>query len=404
MTAPIADPPAMATPPVTAVPRAVGIDALRGLVMVVMVLDHTRDFFTDPAINPTNLDQTTPALFLTRWVTHYCAPTFALLAGVGARLAGSRGHDPGRLARFLLTRGIWLIILEQTLEKFGLLFRVNPGFLLGLVLYSIGGSFILLSAFVAARVPGRVVGAVGLAIIVGHNLLDRLPTGSPGGSGLLSGLFLRPGIIALPGGLSAFVGYPLLPWFGVVAAGYGLGELYTIDPRRRRAALVILGLGMIGLFLTLRATGGYGDPRPWNGAGGGVRSALSFLNVTKYPPSLQFLLMTLGPALLALAALDGGVGRAGKPLLVFGRVPLFYYLLQWYVVHGMALAVALARGEPTGWLFVNEFPVVPPPSSVFALPAVYGWWLVAVAVLYGPCVWFANLKARHRRSIWLSYL
>jgi uncharacterized membrane protein len=372
--------------------------------MVVMALDHTRDYFGDMTVDPTNLEQASPALFLTRWITHFCAPTFALLAGAGARLAGVRRLDAKGLAWFLLTRGIWLIFLEQTVEKFGLLFRFDPWRFLGIVLWSIGGSFVLLSAFVAARVPAKVVGLIGMAIIAGHNLRDLLPPDALGPLQPLVDALLRPGPIRLSGVEVGFMLYPLLPWFGVVAAGYGLGGLYRLDAGRRRARLATIGLAAIGLFVALRAMNVYGDPRPWSVQGDGLRTVLSFVNCTKYPPSLLFLLMTLGPALVALAAFDRGVGAVGKPLATLGRVPLFYYLLQWYVVHGLALAAAYVRGEPTDWLFLDGFPVKPPPSSAFGLPAVFAWWLVAVAVLYAPCAWFDAYKRRHRGSRWLSYL
>jgi uncharacterized membrane protein len=372
--------------------------------MVVMVLDHTRDFFTDSSIDATDLSQSTPALFLTRWVTHFCAPTFALLAGVGVRLAARRGHDPAQLSRFLLTRGLWLIFLEQTVEKAGLLFQIRLSPLLGIVLWSIGGSFVLLSLFVVARMPAWVVGAVGLAIIACHNLLDLVPQDAAASIGpLLVGL-LRPGPIPLPAGLSAFVLYPLLPWFGVVAAGYWVGGVYGLESRRRRSMLTTLGWAAIALFVALRASGMYGDPRRWSTFSDGLTTVLSFVNCTKYPPSLQFLLMTLGPALLALAAVDAGVGKLGKPFVTLGRVPLFFYLLQWYVIHGLALLVAIARGEPTDWLFIDGFPIEPPPSSVFGLPATYAFWLLVLACLYLPCAWFANFKQRHRDWVWVSYL
>lgn len=391
-------------PPVGKASRLEGVDLLRGLVMVVMVLDHTRDYFADAAVSPTDLSQASAGLFLTRWVTHFCAPTFALLAGVGARLAGRRGLGSGALARFLLTRGIWLIVLEQTVEKFGLLFRFNPSFFLGIVLWSIGGAFVLLSAFVAARVPPKFVGGLGLVVVACHNLFDLVPPEVGGPLRPVLSFLLRPGLIQLPGGLSAFVGYPLLPWFAVVALGYWLGGVYDLESRRRRAALLTIGMAAIGLFMILRASNAYGDPGRWSSEGGASRTILSFVNCTKYPPSLLYLLMTLGPALLALAAFDQGIGPLGKPLATLGRVPLFYYLLQWYVIHGLAVSVALFRGEPTDWLFVDSFPIKPPASSAFSLPAVYGWWLVVLVILYFPCAWFDRYKRRNRGSAWLRYL
>lgn len=393
-------------PPTTPKPRVVGVDLVRGLVMVLMVLDHTRDYFADTSFDPTDLSRATPALFLTRWITHFCAPTFALLAGAGARLAGFRWQAPGTLARFLLSRGLWLIFLELTVVQFGILFRFNPNSPLCLVLWSLGGSFVLLSAFVALPLPAWVVGVSGLVIIAGHNLLDLVPLGSVGALQPLVSLLLRPGVAALPGGVTALVGYPVLPWFGVVAVGYWLGGVYGhgVGAQRRRKGLTVIGLAAIGLFVALRATGVYGDPRQWSPGSGPLTTVLSFVNCTKYPPSLQFLLMTLGPTLLALAAFEQGTGAIGQPLVTVGRVPLFFYVLQWYVIHGLALTVAHARGEPTGWLFVDALPLNPPPSSTFGLASVYGWWLVVLAILYVPSAWYASVKRRHPRSAWLSYL
>lgn len=384
--------------------RLEGVDLLRGLVMVVMVLDHTRDYFQDGSIDPTNLAKTTPALFLTRWITHFCAPTFASLAGVGARLASDRGRDRSSMFRYLVTRGLWLIFLEETVVKLGLFFRPNPSLLLGLVFWSLGGSFVILGVLLAVCTPTWFVGLLGLAIVVGHNALDALPPGAGGVLRPAMSFLFRPGIVGLPGGLTLFVGYPLLPWFGVVALGYGLGGAYTLGASARRLLLSTLGLASVALFFVLRVSRSYGEPSAWQSGGDAITSTLSFLNCTKYPPSLQFLLMTLGPALLLLTAFDEGIGRVGKPLLTFGRVPLFFYLLQWYVAHGLALAVACFQGQSTAWLFVESLPPKLPTECMYGLPAVYAWWLLVLLLLYGPCSWFADFKRRHRDWPWLGYL
>lgn len=234
-------------------PRIDGVDLLRGLVMALMVLDHTRDYFGEASFDPTDLSRATPALFLTRWVTHFCAPAFALLAGVGARLAGARGMTPRALARFLLTRGLWLIVLEQTAVKLGLSFLPDPGFFLALVFWSLGGSFVLLSACVAARVPPSLVGVVGLTLVATLNLADGVSPDATGPLRPLVVLLLKPGIIRGPGGVSLLVGYPLLPWFGVVAAGYGLGGVFGLEPGRRRALLTGEGVAAVALFVALRS-------------------------------------------------------------------------------------------------------------------------------------------------------
>jgi uncharacterized membrane protein len=386
-------------------PRNDAVDLLRGLVMVLMVLDHTRDFFGDANLVPTDLSTATPALFLTRWVTHFCAPVFAFLAGVGAYLAGARGRSRNSLAAFLATRGLWLIVLELTVVKFGLFFNPAPKSWFLLVFWSIGGSFVILSGLVF--LPSRVVGALGVLVIATHNLADSFSF-SPGATGSLQSLavlLFRPGLLPLPGGVTVTVGYPLLPWLGVVAAGFGFGEVVRLEPARRRLVMLITGLGLTVAFVALRAWGVYGEPNPWASQRTPLLTTLSFLNCTKYPPSLLFLLMTLGPAIVALAVFDrvGSRGFVGQTLVTLGRVPLFFYLLQWYVIHTLAVLSAIARGLPIAWLFSDVFPTAPPPEWPFSLPAVYAAWATVLILLYGPCRWFAGLKQRHRDG-WLSYL
>ncbi len=384
--------------------RIDAVDLLRGLVMVLMVLDHTRDFFGDATLNSTDLSRATPALFLTRWVTHFCAPVFAFLAGAGAYLAGVRGRTRGNLAAFLATRGLWLIFLELTVVNFGLYFNHAPSIVFLLVFWSIGGSFVLLSALV--RLSSRVIGALGVLIVAAHNLIDLFAL-SPGSVGPLQPLavLFRPGILPLPAGATLLFGYPLIPWFGVVAAGYGFGEVLRLEAGRRRAITLGTGLGLIALFIALRASGVYGDPNRWTTKRTPLLTALSFLNCTKQPPSLLFVSMTLGPALVALAVFDrvGVRGPVGRALVTLGRVPLFFYLLQWYVIHPLAVLAAIARGLPVAWLCSNTFLSNAPPEWPLSLPAVYAIWAAVLVLLYIPCRWFAGVKGR-RRGGWLSYL
>jgi uncharacterized membrane protein len=406
--------------------RLDSVDLLRGVVMVLMVLDHTRDFFAAPG-DPTDLSTTTPALFMTRWVTHFCAPVFAFLAGTGAALAGARGTGRRELARFLVTRGFWLIFLEETAVKFGLMFNPAPTFFLGTVLWSIGGSFVLLAGLVALGLSRRAVGLIGLAVIVANNLLaGRLPTDLTGPLRVLMGLFIQRGLIGNPAsGVFALIAYPLLPWFGVVAAGYGFGEILGWEPARRRRTTLLLGLGMTAAFVVLRWWNVFGDPSPWSTQARPGFTLLSFLNCTKYLPSLLFLFMTLGPALVALSVFDRGAGAVGRPFVTLGRVPLFYFILQWYVIHLLALLVALVRvvvpvlvDQPAGIHLlslvvarVREAPLLwlfsvpaPPPECSYSLPVVYLAWAVVVAILYVASRWFAGVKQRHRDVRWLSYL
>jgi uncharacterized membrane protein len=395
-----------ATPPVARgrapVPRARRVDAvdvLRGAVMALMVLDHTRDYFGNATVDPTDLSQASPALFLTRWVTHFCAPVFAFLAGTGAYLAGSRGRSRGGLAAFLASRGIWLIFLEMTVVRLGLFFDAVNAPVILTVLWSIGASFIVLAGLVF--LPSRLVGALGMLLIATHGLSGAL---SPD-SGSAGALLLRPGLLPLPGDINVLVGYPLLPWLGVVAAGYGFGEVIGLELRRRRQLMWITGVVMCAAFVILRAWGVYGDPRPWTTQATPLLTALSFVNCTKQPPSLLFVLMTLGPAIAALAVIDrvGIRGQLGRFLVTVGRVPLFYFLLQWYVIHGLAVLAGLVRGLPVAWMFSPAALGPPPEGWALSLPGIYAAWAVVLAVLYVPCRWFAGVKARHPGG-WLSYL
>lgn len=394
-------------PPVGSKARLDSVDMLRGLVMVLMVLDHTRDFFADTSFDPTDLGRGSPALFLTRWITHFCAPVFAFLAGTGAYLAAARGRTRGDLARFLMSRGLWLIVLEQTVELFGLTFRPLQGVFLGLVLTSIGGSLFVLGLLVGVGVPSRVIAALGVLIVATHNLLDIIPPDRLGALQILVVPWFRPGLVGSPAsGPAAFVGYPLIPWLGVVLAGYGFGEILGWESGRRRRAILALGLALAAAFAGLRAAGVYGDPRPWTARPDLLGTILEFVNVTKYPPSLLYLLMTLGPALVVLAAADRGVGLWGRWLVTLGRVPLFYYLLQWYVIHALALLVAVARGQSLAWLFPvrPDLLPTPPPESAYGLPSVYAAWAAVVLILYVASVWFAGVKRRNPQRRWLSYL
>jgi len=351
--------------------RLGSVDLLRGAVMVLMALDHTRDFFSNAGVDPTNLEQAPAALFLTRWVTHFCAPVFVLLAGTGAYLS----HRPKRdLQTFLITRGLWLVVLEVTVVSFAWSFNPRWPFTMLQVIWAIGWCMVGLALLV--ELPAAAVGALGAAIIFAHNLTDGVR------GGWLWSVAHRPQVFEPLAGHRVRVPYPLLPWLGVMAAGYGLGVILERADRRRW--LYAIGGALVAIFVALRLLGGYGDPHAF------TAPALDFLNCTKYPPSLEYLAMTLGPALIALAALDG---RAGGPLAIFGRVPLFYYVAHLYLIHGARLAVfavekALGRAPSHGW----------------SLPVVYAVWLAVVAALYVPCRWFAALKARRRDLAWLSYL
>ena len=419
--------------------RIDSIDLLRGIVMVVMMLDHTRDFMHSAAFqfDPTDLTQTNLALFFTRWITHYCAPIFVFLAGTGAYLQFARGKSRKDLSRFLITRGLWLIVLEFTLVRLGATFSVDYRFLgMMQVIWVIGVSMIVLAALIHLSL--RVIAGFGVIMIALHNLLDRYRVEGWHGPGsavpsysaklfiILHQPFEPFPIVGWPSP-AVFVLYPLIPWIGVMAAGYAFGVIYQWDTARRRRLLLRLGAVTTVLFIVVRATNLYGDPSPWSRQSTIGFTVLSFLNTTKYPPSLLFLLMTLGPAFLALgwfetsesAARSTAVADNPKPsftvgllprrgirnfFVTFGRVPLFFYLLQWPTAHIIAVLLHLAAGKPWRWMFGSLIGVEPPPPGVgFNLAVVYTCWVVGVLLLYPLCKWFAGVKAR-RRDWWLSYL
>ena len=381
--------------------RLASIDALRGLVMVIMALDHVRDFFTNAPFSPTDLGQTSPALFLTRWVTHYCAPVFVFLAGTGAGLARLSGKTAPSLARFLVSRGLWLVALELTVVRFAWVFNLNYRASVAQVIWAIGWSMVLLAPLVFRSM--RAAGLFGVLLVATHNLLDR--TEVAGRAAALYTVLHQPGPVAIDGAHRLYIAYPLLPWVGVMAAGYGFAAIVTLPERERRRALVGFGGALIAGFALLRLANGYGDPRPWAPQQSAIFTLLSFLNCTKYPPSLDYLMMTLGPALLVLALFERLPARWLSPLVVFGRVPLFYYVLHLFLIHAIALAVSyLHRGRLFDSLLGGAgFPGSIPPAVGYGLGVVYLVWALVVLALYAPCVWYAALKARNK-SPWLSYL
>ena len=408
--------------------RIDSIDLLRGIVMVIMMLDHTRDFVHSGAFNfdPTDLTKTTPAVFFTRWITHFCAPVFVFLAGTGAYLQLSRGKSKKELSKFLVTRGLWLILLELTVVKWGVWFNLDFRLLAMLqVIWVLGVSMIVLAALI--HLPIRVIAGFGLLMIALHNLLDRFEVPGWNGPGTAVPTFAQKlWIILHQSPFKAFpilgdpspvvvVIYSLIPWIGVMAVGYAFGVLYTKDVRERRRWLLIIGGVATALFFALRAINLYGDPSKWASQKNALFTVMSFLNTTKYPPSLLFLLMTLGPSIMALAwfeklpvVIASGkslAGRLGDAFVTFGRVPLFFYLLQWYTAHLMGVIAGLVAGQPVAWQFaspVDKFTSLPTGIG-FPIWVVYLCWIIGVLLLYPLCKWFAGVKAR-RRDWWLSYL
>lgn len=385
-------------PEVTGRGRLASVDLLRGVVMVVMALDHTRDFFTSARFEPTDLAKTTPAYFFTRFVTHFCAPVFVLLAGASASLAASRGKPKAELSRFLLARGLFLVLLELTIVRVAWFFDFDFHVLLGQVIWAIGWSMIVLGVLV--HLPRGAIGAFGLGMVAIHNAFDRVRPEQLGALGWLWKVLHVPKPIDT-GSVQLVPYYPLVPWIGVMAAGYAMGPVLALDDAAgRRRWLRIAGVALTAGFVVLRLSNLYGNPEPWSRQKDGVFTFMSFLNCEKYPPSLLFLAMTLGPAMLALAALDGRDPWLLRPFVTFGRVPLFYYVIHLYLLHAAALAFAYTRYGPA---IRNMSQNNLPPGYGYPLPVVYAIWAGAVALLYPACAWYARVKQR-TASPMLSYL
>jgi uncharacterized membrane protein len=388
-----------------ALSRIDSVDILRGVIMILMALDHTRDFFGHPGVNPTDPRSATVALFFTRWVTHFCAPVFFLLTGTGAFLA-LRRKSKAELSRFLLARGVWLIFLDLVVVRcFGLQFNVDYRVTIIVVLWALGWAMIVLAGLI--RLPLWTTAAFGVATVTLHNALDNISPAAFGAWAPLWSILHVPGLLFATPRVTVVLSYPLIPWVGVTALGYVLGHVYLWPTERRRSFLLRLGLALTAAFLTLRALNIYGDSNRWSMQTSAMRTVLSFLRTTKYPPSLLFLLMTLGPALLLLCALDRGTPALLRPALVFGRVPLFYYVVHMPLIHLTAVAVCFLRYGAVHWMFESPrpdlIPFTPPPGWGFDLPVVYLVWIAIVLTMYPLCRWFAGVK-RRSDSPWLSYL
>lgn len=388
--------------------RLDGVDFLRGLVMVLMALDHARDFFSPTAwtVDPTDLAQTTPALFVTRWVTHFCAPVFVFLAGASVFLSTKRASSRRDQSRKLVTRGIWLLFLEFTVIRFGIFFDVEYHFVLAQVIWAIGWSMIALAALI--HLPTAVVGTISLIIVAGHNVLDGLAPSDFGRWAWVWTALHEGGAIEIAAGHEFFVAYPLMPWVGVMASGYAFGALLVNEEGRRRR-LITLGASCCLLFVVLRGVNLYGDPQPWTHQATWLYGVFSFANCEKYPPSLLFLLMTLGPAITLLGVLPRQLSLWMPPIVTFGRVPMFFYILHFYVLHVAAIAVIWTlHGYPAHLIGLVDGGQDMVKSALQAqwghnLPMSYAAWIGAVLILYPACRWFAGVKKRHR-SAWLSYL
>jgi len=397
--------------------RITSLDIVRGVVMVLMAIDHVRVYSGLPAGGPTS------GIFFTRWITHFVAPAFVFLAGTSAYLYGQRVGDKRKLARFLLTRGLWLVLLELTVIRIAWTFNFDfANYMLAGVIWMIGWCMVLMSAIVF--LPHKAIAALGVAIIALHNVSNFLPGAMTSlrqsSVAWLWKILYFGGEIRLGGdGPPLLVLFVLIPWIGVMAAGYAFGPVMQLSPERRRSICLRLGMALIAAFVVLRALDVYGDPRQWSKVPAVQPTAqtqgpprpqmpkpLAFLNTAKYPASLSFLLMTLGPMFVLLGLAEGARGRVARFVEVFGRVPFFYYLLHIPVIHLLACIVSLAReGSVNPWLFTNHPLGSPqaPDGYTWGLWLLYVVWMIAIVLLYFPSRWYARKKIGSSNRIF-SYL
>jgi uncharacterized membrane protein len=386
-------------------PRLESVDLLRGVVMIIMALDHVRDFMSERLyMDPVDLRTTTPGIFLTRWITHFCAPTFIFLAGAAAFLSGARGRSAVNLSWFLFTRGLWLAFFEVTICRMLWMFNFDLHHHGAGVFWAIGWAMVVLSVLV--YLPTWLTGMLGLVMIVSHNLLDGISANQVHLPGWIWLILHQPGDLPFAEGFTFGTGYCLIPWIGVMAAGYWFGTLLQLPQGVRQRVIFSLGAVVTASYIFLRAINIYGDASLWEKQPDYLMTGLSILNCTKYPPSLLYLLMTLGPAIMALALFDRPLGPLAKPIIVFGRVPLFFYVLHILLIHGGAVLIDYARFGWSPQAAAGPWDVHPetaPPGYGLSLPMVYAVWVGVVLVLYPPCRWYAGVKQR-RRDFWLSYL
>ena len=383
------------------------IDLLRGLIMIIMALDHTRDFFYKNALtgNPLDPGSTVPALYFTRWITHLCAPTFVFLSGLSAWLQ-SRRKTKKELARFLITRGAWLIVVDLFVMSLGLTANIYYDFFILETLWSIGISMMILGLLI--RLPFSLILSTGLVIFFGHNLLDFAEASRGGNVPFWWNLLHSRGLYRLWGNHSLFVIYPFLPWTGLMLLGYCCGKLFTdVEQPRRRQILLWTGVTAIIFFISLRFANVYGDPTRWTSQKGGLQTFYSFMNVQKYPPSLLFLCATVGPGLIFLAIARNNNSRLSTMIRIYGRVPFFYFIVHIYILHAVQIITYLARGHSVAEGMKN-----PPgasfkftsPGEGYSLFGVYCIWIAIVALMYPLCKWYDQYKKNHREKWWLSYL
>ncbi|HTQ66028.1 MAG TPA: heparan-alpha-glucosaminide N-acetyltransferase domain-containing protein [Puia sp.] len=383
--------------------RLSSIDIMRGIVMILMALDHVRDLMHTDSItqNPTNLTTTTPLLFFTRWITHLCAPTFVFLSGASAWLSFKNSTNPDVSRRFLLTRGLWLVVLEFTLVNFALWFDIHFSTFIFDVIATIGFGFIILSFLLKAS--GKTIVIIGLIIICFHNLIQFLPMIN-GPVIRIVALFFQPGVINISPKTIFVMAYPPIPWLGIMLIGFAAGRFFEIPGTERKKLFLKIGISALAIFVVIRFINVYGDSFPWAVQKNGLYTFLSFINITKYPPSLIFCLVTLGIMFIILFFIEGKKNKFTDIAIVFGRTPLFYFVLHFYIIHILMFAMVFMQGFKRSDLVFGFNFGRPKSGSGIGLWAIYLVWIGIVIVMYPLCKWYGKYKANHTEKKWLRYL
>lgn len=385
--------------------RIISIDIARGFVMVIMALDHVRDFMhtTSLSQDPTNLQTTTTLLFITRWITHLCAPTFVFLSGVSAYISLKSINNISESKAFLLKRGIWLIILEFTLVNFALWFDTHFRLMIMEVISAIGLSFIILSFLI--KLPSRVVGACGLLIIFCHNLMQGISVPENQVITFFTSVLFRPFLIQVTPDFSFYTAYPVIPWLGIMLTGFACGEFFKIPAEKRYRIFLRIGLAILSVFVIIRFINIYGDPSLWSRQKSTLFTFLSFINTTKYPPSLLFTLLFLGIMFLVLFVAEKVNNRYTEILAVYGKVPLFYFIIHLYVIHSMTFVMLYLQGFGNKDLLFGAFNNGRPKTGGgVELPVIYLIWLCVVVLLYPVSKWYGRYKAENRENKLLRFL
>lgn len=385
--------------------RLGAIDFTRGLVIVIMALDHIRDLLhtTSLSQNPVDLATTTPALFMTRWVTHFCAPIFVFLAGVSAYLMSKNQNNPSKTQRFLLSRGVWLVFLEITVIGFGIWWDLKFRTILFQVIFAIGMGFIILSCLI--KLPGKIIDGVGLLIILLHDALPTLTFPNHTAAGFIYTILFQRGFYNFAGDHGLIIGYPVIPWLGIMLFGFGFGKAFELPVEKRRRLFLISGSIAILVFITLRFFNVYGDHSSWMPQVTPVFSVLAFLNVTKYPPSLLYTAVTLSAMFFILFLADGKTNRFIRFFTTYGRVPMFFYLLHWYIVHISMFVMIFLQGITFEQMPFGVMKFGRPEQGVgLELPFVYVYWISLILFMYPLCRWYGKYKAANKQNKWLAYL